>query len=443
MVLATVDPLQPARHAAAGLDAPHDPLERHAAAEADGNRQQAVANERCHRRGHRHGHRMAARLHEKGLAKERSLHGGGSHVGRAGEPGGDHTALARRCRPPLDQPTDAVVIGHGDETAGRAEAVEDPRLDGMVGRRRAVDVEMGRAEVRHRNRVADDARQTVCREHAARHFDHRVRAAILAKPTQPVGEYLRAGKIGRHRLGVVSGQTAEVGKHSHPEPRLGEDRRCEPGGGRLATRAGNGDHLHLPARIAAESVSHASHGPAALRHEAQRRAEGRDDAFRHHAGHAAGQGPFHVVVAVSLGGEPRDEHVSRPAGVGIIGAASRDDVVAGEEGGLGQHLRELDTAALGLPATGSPWTRSVALTVGIAEPIVTHAGLLPGAAATVYRARSRGLVETLPRSSLNVIAGKLSVGPQMGQGRLQTGKKRLSQPAQLAGPTLGAGRWER
>ena len=240
---------------------------------------------------------------------------------------------------------------------------------------------MGRAEVRHRNRVADDARQTVCREHAARHFDHGVRAAILAKPTQPVGEYLRAGKIGRHRLGVVSGQTAEVGKHSHPEPRLGEDRRCEPGGGRLATRARNGDHLHLPAGIAGEGVGHAGHGPTALRHEAQRRAEGRNDAFRHHAGHAAGQGPFHVVVAVSLGGEPRDEHVPRPAGVGIIGAASRDDVVAGEEGGLGQHLREWDTAP-GLTATGSPWPRPVSLTVGIAESIVTHAGLLPGAAAT-------------------------------------------------------------
>ena len=412
MVLPPVDPLEAARHAAAGLDASGYPLQRHAVAEPDGNRQQAVTDERGHRRGHRHRHRMAARLHEEGLAEERSLNGSGGHICWAGESGSDHAGLPRGDGPPFDQTTDAVVIGGGDETACRSKAVEDPRFDGVVGRGRAVHVEMGQAQVRDRDRVAGDARQTVSREHVARHFHHRMRAAILAKPPQPVGEHLRAGKIGRHRLGVIGSQAAEIGKHSHPQSRLGEDRRREPGRGRLAAGAGDGNHLQSPARITGKGVRHAGHRPTALRHDAQRRAESRDDAFRNHSGHASGQGPFHVVVAVSLGGEPGHEHIPRPAGVGIIGAARRNDVVAGEKGGIGQHLRQFDAATSCLDATGSPRTRSVALPVVIAEPIVTHAGLLPGATTTVHGARSRGLVKTVPRSSLNVIAANCPWGPR-------------------------------
>lgn len=108
--------------------------------------------------------------------------------------------------------------------------------------------------------------------------------------------------------------------------------------------------------------------------------------LRNDSRHATGEGPFDIVMTVPFGGEPGHEDIPRPTAVGLVGAADRDDVVAGKERGVGQNLGEPDTAAGGR-ATAAPLsgTRPVAITTVIAESIVTHAGLLPGAMATPAR----------------------------------------------------------
>lgn len=116
----------------------------------------------------------------------------------------------------VEQTTHTRVVCGGDEATLRAEAVEDPCLDCVIGQRRAMHIEMGRTEVRDHDGIAGDSRQTVRREHAAGNFDDRVRTTIGLEPTEPVGEHHGPAEIGHHRLGIVGSQAAQIRQHTDP-----------------------------------------------------------------------------------------------------------------------------------------------------------------------------------------------------------------------------------
>ena len=182
--------------------------------------------------------------------------------------------------------------------------------------------------------------------------------------------------------------------------RLGEHGGCQPRGGRLAAGAGHGDHPHLPRRIARERVTEAGMSPIGVGNQAERDSLGRDDPLRHHRDGPAGDGQWNRLVAVALIGRPCHKDVSRPAAARVVLAGPHHDVVAPDEAGPRNQLREFDLpAAIPARRPTHPGRR------------ITHDGLLPNRGRRPHGACLRRLT----RPSLSEAEGGLSIASKMGQ----------------------------
>jgi hypothetical protein len=207
-------------------------VERHAAGEADPQRDEQVLQVVSADQGGAQLAQLASQVHRRGEPR-----GVDANVARrelGGEPGRRHAqdlalrALAERS---------AERSVHTDHRVTRRELDEEPRLGGAIGLHRAVEIEVVLGQVGEGRDLEGQRVHTIEREGMARHLHHEVTAAPLDHRRQRARGVVALGRgVGRRQLQLAE-EAAQRTEHRRPVTRGVEQRPREVGGGGLAVGA--------------------------------------------------------------------------------------------------------------------------------------------------------------------------------------------------------------
>ena len=195
-----------------------------------------------------------------------------------------------------DPPPVLVVDVHH----GRPRLLEQPPLGREVGLHRLVEVEVVLGQVReHAAREADAA--TPAELERVRGDLHRARA--VAGVEHPPEGGLEVDRLGRRALDLLlhpAHHALDRAEQARLAPRRLEQVADQEGGGGLAVRAGDADHLELGGRIAVEAGRRGAHRGAHVVH--------------HHLGHAEARAAARRPAPPPRAPPRRERSRGRPSG---------------------------------------------------------------------------------------------------------------------------------